>query len=221
MERKYFKLWPEEDVLDIVAPEDDGSGDAPAAMSVEDAKILGNATAVRKKQLTSWFNNQGQKIKRQMDTVGPSKSGSYVAKLFKRLSKRRHRLQEVEIFQKRNKRLINDAKGAGSKPKLDLKGRLEVMRARQKIVQKLWKRATAAEKAAVRKYMKQQAHITEDLFDKPIEDRTPEEIQSALNELPAIIAQFHDGIYMMTGWLGATLLGGPTPEEGAAVSQKT
>ncbi|KAF7326719.1 hypothetical protein MSAN_02499900 [Mycena sanguinolenta] len=96
------------------------------------------------------------------------------------------------------------------------------MRVRRKVVQKLWKHATAAEKAAVREmYVQQQAHVVDDLFDKPIEDRTPEEIQSAIDELPGIIAEFHAGIYTMTGWLGVTLLGGPTPEERGAVTQKT
>ncbi|KAF7336551.1 hypothetical protein MSAN_02287300 [Mycena sanguinolenta] len=288
MERDYFKLWPEEDVLGIVVPEDDGSGDAPAAMSAADATRLGDATTQRKKQLGSWFNNQSQKMKRQSDTVAPSKTGSLAAQLFKRIAKRRRRLQEVEIFQKRNKRLIDDTvkaklakqkkakntgnssdddhsgssssndddhssssssddehsssstssdddddrsgsnnegsskKAADSKPRMDLKARARVMRVRRKVVQKLWKHATAAEKAAVREmYVQQQAHVVDDLFDKPIEDRTPEEIQSAIDELPGIIAEFHAGIYTMTGWLGVTLLGGPTPEERGAVTQKT
>ncbi|KAJ6478362.1 hypothetical protein C8R45DRAFT_1101765 [Mycena sanguinolenta] len=273
MEREFFKRWPEQDVLGIIVTEDDGSAEDPTTMSREDAKRLGEAEKSRKKQLASWFNNQGQKIKRQRDTVAPSKSGSLAAKLFKQLSKKRRRLQEVEIFQKRNKRLIDDAvqaklkkakkngddssddddsssddnddssssehsstssdddnndhsdsdkEGATSKPKMDIKRRAKVMRVRRKIVQKLWKNATAAEKATVREiYTQQQAHVVEDIFDKPIGERTPEEIQSALDELPGIVAEFHAGIFAMTGWLGVTLLGGPTPEEGGAVTQKT
>ncbi|KAJ6448835.1 hypothetical protein C8R45DRAFT_947753 [Mycena sanguinolenta] len=284
MEREFFELWPEEDVLGIVVAEDDGSGEGPGAMGLEDAKRVGEATARRKKRLGSWFNNHSQKVKRQMDAVAPSKSGTLAAKLFKQLAKKRRRLQEVEIFQKRNKRLIDDAVKAklakwkktkrsgditsdndsdssdndsssssdddssnsssdddssssdsdsndeagrskntsGSKPKMDLKARSRALRIRRKIVQKLWKKATAAEKAIVREiYTQQKAHIVDDVFDKPVEERTPEEIQSAIEELPGIVAEFHAGIYAMTGWQGVTLLGGPMPSEGGAVTQKT
>ncbi|KAJ6449869.1 hypothetical protein C8R45DRAFT_947148 [Mycena sanguinolenta] len=283
MEREFFELWPEEDVLGIVVAEDDGSGEGPGAMAMEDTKRLGEVTA----PTGSWFNNQSQKVKRQMDTVTPSKSGGLAAKLFKQLSKKRRRLQEVEIFQKRNKQLIDDtvkaklakrkkkaksgdnsssdndesssdgessnsssddgdsssssdddhisdssdddnhsysdseagrSKASGSKPKMDLKARSKAMRLQRKVVQKLWKHATAAEKAMVREiYVQQQAHVVDDVFDKPIEDRSPEEIQSALDELPGIVAEFHAGVYAMTGWLGVTLLSGPMPNEGGAI----
>ncbi|KAJ7187680.1 hypothetical protein B0H12DRAFT_1083109, partial [Mycena haematopus] len=112
MEREYFKKWPEEDVLGIVQPEDDRSGEGLQAMSMEDAKRLGEATKARKKarlQLASWFNNQSQKPKKNQDSVAPSKAGSLAARLFKHLVKKRRRLQKVEIFQKRNKDLIDAA----------------------------------------------------------------------------------------------------------------
>ncbi|KAF7349528.1 hypothetical protein MSAN_01743200 [Mycena sanguinolenta] len=240
VEREYFVLWPEEDALGIVVPEDDGSGDAPPAMSKEDAKRLGEATAMRKK--VEIFQKRN---KRLIDDAVKAK-----------LAKQKKKAEEgsgsdhdesssggdesssssdddsSSSSDDDDSSSCDDERNSGSdevgcsqntpKPKLDSKARAKIMRIRRKIVQKLWSKASAAEKATVREiYTQQEAHIVDDIFDTPIEERTPEQIQSALDELPGIVAEFHAGIYTMTGWLGVTVLGGPTPEDGGAVTQKT
>ncbi|KAF7373528.1 hypothetical protein MSAN_00563200 [Mycena sanguinolenta] len=238
VEREYFVLWPEEDVLGIVVPEDDGSEEAPAAMSKEDAKRLGEATAARKKveifqkrnkrliddtvkeklakeqkKAKAGSNNDDDGSSSDDDSSSDDKSRSSSDDDDSSSSDDGHNSRDDDE--------VGCSKSA-PKPKLDGKARARTMRVRRKIVQKLWKRASAAEKATVREiYTQQEAHIVEDIFDTPIEDRTPEQIQSALDELPGIVAEFHAGIYTMTGWLGVTLLGGPTPEERGAVTQKT
>ncbi|KAJ7907070.1 hypothetical protein B0H13DRAFT_1879896 [Mycena leptocephala] len=258
MHNKYFKEWSVEDELGIAEDEpDDGSGEGPKGI---------------------------QKLKKNDDNFSPSKAGSLAVKLFKSIVKKRRRLQEVEIFQKRNKELIDAAvkemakkakpkdgtlrtndkggcsdgdSGSGgddddthdddssssdsgddsntkdststggrfkrkAKAKMDRKARANAMSLRCKIAQKLWENAPAEEKEIVGKlYREQKGIVADDVLDKPVEERTPEEIQSALDELESIMAEFHAGIYTMTGWLGITLLGGPTLDEDGSVTQKT
>ncbi|KAJ6585962.1 hypothetical protein B0H19DRAFT_1250708 [Mycena capillaripes] len=275
MEATYFKKWPEEEVLGIapVAP-DDGSADAEPGMSTEDATRLGKE---RKKQLHAWFNNHNQKVKKGQDNVG-STAGSLAARLFKAIVKKRRRLQEVEIFQKRNKKAIDDAvkaakqkmakkakkrsgnasdsdeddssnsdkdnsssssdsdsedsdaessssssddehsgsddqhntsgprpsKKSSSTAKTERIGRAKAMRLRRKVAQKLWKKATPEEREIVAKiYREQQPYATDGVLEKPLAERTPEEIQAAIDELPGIVAEFHAGVHLMTGWLGS------------------
>ncbi|KAJ6477134.1 hypothetical protein C8R47DRAFT_1075456 [Mycena vitilis] len=286
MEKEFFLKWREEDVLGLVVQDvDDGSAEGVPQMSPEDMVELGKAQHKRKAQLHSWFNNWGQKQKKNEGAVSTT-VGSLAAQLFKNLTKRRRRLQEIEIFQKRNKRVVSDAveaakikaarlakraagdeSGSGSssdtttsssssdtttssdsssssdtssdsdssaggagrfkkplpKTKLDAKGRRNALKLRRKVVAKLWANASAEEKEIVRRiYREQQPYVAdEDLLEKAAEERTPEELQAAIDEIVAIVTEFHAGIYRMTGWLGVTILGGPTPEEGGSVTQKT
>ncbi|KAJ7824140.1 hypothetical protein B0H13DRAFT_1919306 [Mycena leptocephala] len=247
MHNKYFKEWSVEDELGIAKDEpDDGSGDDPKVMSVEDATKVGEATKKRKSAVQERYQE-------------------------------RRRLQEVEIFQKRNKELVDaavkeemakkakakdgtlrtddnggcsdDDSGSSSsedddtdttssssdsgddsnsnddsktkksskrkvKAKMDRKGRANAMRLRRMTAQKLLEDAPPEEKEIVSQlYREQKGIVTDDVLDKPIEERTPEEIQSALDELESILAEFHAGVYTMTGWLGITLLGGPSRRE--------
>ncbi|KAJ7016058.1 hypothetical protein C8F04DRAFT_1203527 [Mycena alexandri] len=118
MERGFFKSWPEANTLGIEDPAvDDGTAEAAPGMSIEDAKRLGLATKKRKKNLTrflgqqlhSWFNNQIQKAKRQLEDPGGGKQGHLAVHLFKSLGKKKRNLQEIEIFQKRHRAEINAA----------------------------------------------------------------------------------------------------------------
>ncbi|KAJ7928229.1 hypothetical protein B0H13DRAFT_1860669 [Mycena leptocephala] len=297
MEKGFFEKWPEEVAMGLKVPQGDDGADDEVELSAEDAIALGTATTKRKEQLHSWYNNQSQKLKKNQDSVGTNTAGSLAARLFKCIIKRRHRLQEVEIFQKRNKRLVDDAveaakkklakkaatgsdsddttstdgsdssdsegdsssssdddqngdggngggsddddnrssgsnaipgskvgrsKKGSSKGKPDGIGRAKSMRLRRRIAQKLWENASASEKEIVKKlYREQTAHMSDDLLEKTVDERMPEEIQAAIDDLPGIIGEFHAGIYQMTGWMGATVLGGPTPEEDGSVTQKT
>ncbi|KAJ7761418.1 hypothetical protein B0H16DRAFT_1719583 [Mycena metata] len=240
-------------------------------MSDEDAARLGEATAARKRQIKSWFNNRGQKTKREQTGVDGGKQGSLAIRLFKNLKKKTRRLQEIEIYQKRNRAKIrkavkaalvragrnSDSDDSGSsssddsdsssdsdtessdpphtdnlpkagrfkkttakaKVKLDRSKGLSV---RRKVVAELFENESEEEKANVRQaYEAQEAAPKDEEFEKSAGERTPEEIQSAIDELGGIIGEFHAAIYRVTGWLGVTVLGGPMPEEGGSISQKT
>ncbi|KAJ7032312.1 hypothetical protein C8F04DRAFT_1185159 [Mycena alexandri] len=277
-ESGYFEKWPEEDELGIVIPPpDDGSAEPQPQMSDEDAALLGKATDARKKQIRSWFNNRGQKVKREQAAVDGSKQGSLVIGLFKNLKKKTRWLQEIEIYQKRNRATIekavkaalalgrrnidssssdsssdssdsessssdssdsqsSDSDTAGNSPheagrfkkttkakvKLDRQARSKGMSVRRRVVAELFEKESEEEKVNVcQVYEAQEAAPKNEEFDKPTEERTPEEIQSAIDELSGIIGEFHAAIYRMTGWLGVTVLGGPMPEQGGSISQKT
>ncbi|KAJ7434296.1 hypothetical protein FB451DRAFT_1195497 [Mycena latifolia] len=84
--------------------------------------------------------------------------------------------------------------GRGGPAKMDRKGRSAAMRLRRKVSQHLFDNETKEEKAMVEKF--------------------------AINELPAIMQEFHAGVERMTGWVGVTLFGGPLPEEGGKVATK-
>ncbi|KAJ7732257.1 hypothetical protein B0H14DRAFT_2639884 [Mycena olivaceomarginata] len=103
VQNERFRRWPENEAQGIVIPEDDGTaeGEVPG--------LSGEAEKERKKQLHSWFKNYGQKVKKRGDIVAPSKASTLALRLFKRISKRRRRLQVVEIFQKRNSVLVDTA----------------------------------------------------------------------------------------------------------------
>ncbi|KAJ7024509.1 hypothetical protein C8F04DRAFT_1270207 [Mycena alexandri] len=277
MELQWFEEWPEEEELGITIPAvDDGSAEVQAGMSVEDAKILGDATKKRK-ALRSWFNNRSQKVKKTQDGVDPSKHGALAIGLFKNLRKRTRRAQENEIWQKRNKAKIDKAIAAAKaemtnanantnsssssdsstsssdnsnssesdsddsdshvaaksleagrfkktqpKEKLTRVGRSAAMAVRRRVVRELFEKETTEEKESVAKlYREQKASTGDESFDRPAEERTPVELQAAIDELPAIIGEFHAAIFRLTGWMGVTVLGGPTPEEGGAITQTT
>ncbi|KAJ7429634.1 hypothetical protein B0H11DRAFT_2265165 [Mycena galericulata] len=94
--------------------------------------------------------------------------------------------------------------------------RTELLRLRRSVAQKMWETEDAAEKAVVTKMYTEQSPAAplEDDSDKDAMERTPEEIQAAIDELPAIIGEFHACIERLMGWTGVTLLGGPMPEDG-------
>ncbi|KAJ7021498.1 hypothetical protein C8F04DRAFT_1273616 [Mycena alexandri] len=308
MERGFFKKWSEETALGLEQPApDDGSAEAAPPMPEEDVVLLGKATTKRKKQLKSWFNNNGQKLKRSGDTISIGKQGSLAVRLFKSLVKKRRRLQEVEIYQKRNRDKIrkaveyakskvgmsssdssssesdssesgsesdsdgsgsesdssesgseSDSDGSGSESdsassnsddgdapggsssnaaggrfkkkmsaskrvKLDRRGRAQAMSLRRRVAQALFEKESEEEKAIVRKlYLEQKGHGEDDHeLNKSAEERTPEQIQAAIDELEGIVAEFHAAIFKMTGWVGVSVLGGPTPEEKGSITQKT
>ncbi|KAJ7738279.1 hypothetical protein B0H14DRAFT_3610867 [Mycena olivaceomarginata] len=103
VQNERFRRWPENEAQGIVIPEDDGTAEG------EVPSLSGKAEKERKKQLHSWFKNYGQKVKKRGDIVAPSKASTLALRLFKRISKRRRRLQVVEIFQKRNSVLVDTA----------------------------------------------------------------------------------------------------------------
>ncbi|KAK6972092.1 hypothetical protein R3P38DRAFT_2812747 [Favolaschia claudopus] len=112
MEFAFFERFP--------VGEGGGNGEGDEADGSEDddddgpsekaSKRAGKAVLTRRQQLQAWFYNYSTKLKKSQDTVLPLKSGSLAGTLFKAGGRKKtRRLQQVEIFQKRNKDAINAA----------------------------------------------------------------------------------------------------------------
>ncbi|KAJ7113456.1 hypothetical protein C8R44DRAFT_741055 [Mycena epipterygia] len=106
--------------------------------------------------------------------------------------------------------------------KMDNKARSVGMSVKRKVACEMWEAETGEEREAVLKMYDEQEvpGSKENAFGKIAEERTPEELQDAIDELDGILAEFHAGIKRVTGWVGVTLLGGPMPEEGGRIMTK-
>ncbi|KAJ7092915.1 hypothetical protein B0H15DRAFT_947729 [Mycena belliarum] len=102
------------------------------------------------------------------------------------------------------------------------KKRSDLLTMRRRIAQKMFDEEDQAERDAVNKLYRDQkgVGVACDELDTSSEDRTPEELQAAQDQLEGIVAEFHAGIERMTGFLGVTLLGGPVPSQGGRVQTK-
>ncbi|KAJ7203462.1 hypothetical protein C8J57DRAFT_1542585 [Mycena rebaudengoi] len=74
-------------------------------------------------------------------------------------------------------------------------------------------------KVAVKK--KVQVEDSDDEDPKEPAERTPEQYQSEIEALPGVLREVHAAIERLTGWKGATILGGPIPAEGGKIMSKT
>ncbi|KAJ7153905.1 hypothetical protein C8R43DRAFT_1106586 [Mycena crocata] len=52
-------------------------------------------------------------------------------------------------------------------------------------------------------------------------ERTPEQYQHGIDQIPAVYTKVHDATMEEAGWFGLTLLGGPMPRRGGGISTKT
>ncbi|KAJ7758443.1 hypothetical protein DFH07DRAFT_958289 [Mycena maculata] len=94
------------------------------------------------------------------------------------------------------------------------------MSLRREVTQKLFDAESAEERSKVQQLYEDQlirCSVGNDLA-KDISERTPQEIQNAIEEF---IGEFHACIERLTGWTGMTLLGGPMPEEGGHIATKS
>ncbi|KAK7049193.1 hypothetical protein R3P38DRAFT_3175445 [Favolaschia claudopus] len=106
VEGRFFESYPEAKALGISIPL--GADGEPDLTSPEALKVAAGED-IRRKQLNAWFYNYANKLKKDQDTVLPSKSGSLAATLFKTSRKKTRRLQQIEIYLKRNSKAIDTA----------------------------------------------------------------------------------------------------------------
>ncbi|KAJ7511235.1 hypothetical protein B0H11DRAFT_2215074 [Mycena galericulata] len=94
--------------------------------------------------------------------------------------------------------------------------RSERMRLRVKVVSELWESASKEERAAVEKEL---AREKEELLRRQQEEeegkgartKTPEEYQQGVDALQELFEDAHKVGHEMAGWVGFTIVGGPTP----------
>ncbi|KAJ6486557.1 hypothetical protein C8R47DRAFT_1216657 [Mycena vitilis] len=246
MHEAWFTQNPEQAVLGLPLPNDPTA----RALTPDEMKVLGAATVVRKGQLGNWFNNNSKKLGR-VDTVSTTSSGVMAAaikSLFKLggTPKRTRAHQEIEIFQKRNKALIeaelvaegyheltvpdeeeeddftDEADGSEAAVKKSLKS--QRMRLRTRVVNALWVAASPEEKAAVaaeveaeKKEMREK-ELNEEA--KETDKKSPTELQAGIDALDTVFSGVQKAAFDASGWVSMTIMGGPNPRMGGEFTLK-
>ncbi|KAJ6447347.1 hypothetical protein C8R47DRAFT_1231473 [Mycena vitilis] len=249
MHEAWFMLNPEQGALGLPLPTDPTA----RALTREEIEVLGAATVVRKGQLGNWFNNNSKKLGR-VDTVATTSSGvtaAAIKSLFKlgATTKRSRAHQEIEIFQKRNKTLIqaeliaegyhqlkapdnpddeeeddftDEADGTEAAAKKSLKS--QRMRLRTRVVNALWTAASSEEKAAVAAEVEAEK---KDLREKELnaeaqeaDKKTPTELQAGIDALDTVFSEVQKAGHEASGWVSMTIMGGPNPRMGGEFTLK-
>ncbi|KAJ6512091.1 hypothetical protein C8R47DRAFT_1207442 [Mycena vitilis] len=249
MHEAWFMLNPEQRALGLPLPTDPTA----RALTPEEIEVLGAATVVRKGQLGNWFNNNSKKLGR-VDTVATTSSGvtaAAIKSLFKlgATTKRSRAHQEIEIFQKRNKILIeaellaegyhqlkapdnpddeeeddftDEADGTEAAAKKSLKS--QRMRLRTRVVNALWTAASSEEKAAVAAEVEAEK---KDLREKELnaeaqeaDKKTPTELQAGIDALDTVFSEVQKAGHEASGWVSMTIMGGPNPRMGGEFTLK-
>ncbi|KAJ6448079.1 hypothetical protein C8R45DRAFT_948206 [Mycena sanguinolenta] len=184
-------------------------------------------------------------------------TNSMVQRIF-RLSvpKRQRAHQPIEVFQKRNKELIDDALTAAGYHELSTKGndddkgnkgethktkddgakddddddeddwvdesedtpaarlkrtKSKRMRLRTRIVQGLWKEASAEERAAVEAEIEEEKNRLNEEQLRAEQEKTPEQRQQAIDALDGVFTELQKAVHAASGWVGMSICGGPNP----------
>ncbi|KAJ7019531.1 hypothetical protein C8F04DRAFT_1276131 [Mycena alexandri] len=234
MQAGFFARWSEHARLGLPLPKDPNA----RKLTEDELAILGAALMARIKQLESWFRYQRKKINNA--AVGGARAGGGSAAALRALfglnaSKRRRAHKPVEIFQKRNPELVNDAlqeagyndsdnsdNEADSTPSPHIPPtRATRMRVRQRVVAALWTEASAEEKQVCEDEVeREKADLRAEELAGENDERTPSAFQDAIDAVEAVYSDIHEVTFKATGWVGYTLLAGPNPRMNGELSLK-
>ncbi|KAJ7036447.1 hypothetical protein C8F04DRAFT_1181455 [Mycena alexandri] len=233
LDEGWFKKWPEEAAKNLPAAE---SG---VALTAEEQKTLSDALTARKKQIRSWFRNH-TKTQRDSGAVPVKKNDteSMAAAIWK--DKTRHRgPQLVELYQKLYRDRVRAAlKAAGfyKKHRQDLEwvsedGEQPDVAVRKTLNEQLSARMTIRRRVTMELLEGEEPEVLEALdqelarlkalsLTEASSELTPEIAQRSLDQLEGIVDNFHKILREKTGWVGFTMVGGPTPSAGGALSMQ-
>ncbi|KAJ7233880.1 hypothetical protein B0H12DRAFT_1239236 [Mycena haematopus] len=236
---RYFEHQASGDQIEFFARLDE----AWNTLSPAEQERLGAALEQRKKQLRTWFRNQSKKQRESGDTALQKNDKDSLKDALWKDVKRHRAPQLVEVYQKLYPDRVRDGlKAAGydkkhasdlewvsvdgerpadeAKTKAILKQQAsERMKLRREVSKALLEGETAEVKKAVEVEARSaKAKMLEAL--NPVE-RTPESTQSSLDQMEAIVSRFHEVLREKTGWVGFTVVGGPTPNAGGALGMQT
>ncbi|KAJ7026988.1 hypothetical protein C8F04DRAFT_1238364 [Mycena alexandri] len=201
---------------------------------------LHNFRASRKTQIRSWFRNH-TRSQRESGMVAAKKSdpGSLAAALWKDQTRQRNP-QLVELYQKLYPDRVREgldvtgfnAKHSddldfvsldGERPAAEVKRRLSAEASARLSARRAVSRTLLAEETdEVKQELEDELNKIKQLKleGKTEEKLTPESAQRSLDQLEGIIDRFHQILREKTGWVGFTLVGGPTPNAGGALSMQ-
>ncbi|KAJ7645712.1 hypothetical protein B0H17DRAFT_1215990 [Mycena rosella] len=167
--------------------------------------VLGAAIEKRKKQLNSWIRRERLKIRG--GNAGKKNKKSPLAQfLAKKMRPVEETLEEQEAHAKAS--------------------RSERMRMRTSVVAELWRDASEEERQAVsREIAREKAELDRQQRKEEEESDersapTPTEYQGGVDALDELFESVHALSLETSGWVGLSILGGPTPREGGATTVK-
>ncbi|KAJ6472971.1 hypothetical protein DFH09DRAFT_1343678 [Mycena vulgaris] len=232
LDEGWFAKWSAEEECKLPASE---SGEA---LTPEQSAMLAALLTKRKKQLRSWFRNHATKL-RESGTKPAKKDDkiSLVGTLWQE-TKRHRDPQRLELWLKaypeRAKASLEAAgyytqhagdlewvSHDGQRPPEGVKRKLKEQASARMT---MWRRVTVAafeaESDAVKEEMEAELQKIKAAKLSATADAklTPELAQMSIHQLEGIIDRIHALIMEKTGWKGFTMLGGPTPNEGGALS---
>ncbi|KAJ7725473.1 hypothetical protein B0H16DRAFT_1736135 [Mycena metata] len=192
------------------------------------------------RQIRSWFRNH-TRSQRESGVVAAKKAdqGSLAAALWND-QKRERNPQVVELYQKIYPERVKEglevagfqAKHSqdldfvtldGEKPPEEVKVQLKAQASARLSARRVVSMSLLADETEdVKKELEEELNKIKrmKLEGKMAEKLTPESAQRSLDQLEGIVDRFHQILNEKTGWVGFTLVGGPTPNAGGALSMQ-
>ncbi|KAJ7912798.1 hypothetical protein B0H13DRAFT_1874509 [Mycena leptocephala] len=200
-------------------------------------KIRRRAALTLEQTIHNWFNNRSQKEKKLLN--GSSGTNTFGLKElmanFGGGGKRTRKLHRVELWQKRNPEVLEEALKATEYHNLmgtsddeetpderttRIKtGRSAMLKLQRQVRAEQFEKASEEEKAAVEEAFSQQERRKTGLAMGKAE--TPEEFQEGLEKLGPLLKTFHGALGELTGWVGGTVMTGPIPNQGGKIGTQS
>ncbi|KAJ7016316.1 hypothetical protein C8F04DRAFT_1281913 [Mycena alexandri] len=248
LDEAWFKKWPEEGPAGLPGREsgvaltpDQNKILADALEARRKASLLlRGRSSRRKRQIRSWFRNH-TRSQRESGVVAAKKAdpGSMAAALWKDQTRHRNP-QLVELYQKFYPERVKEglevagfqAKHArdlefvsldDETPAEEIKIQLKTQASARLSARRAVSRTLLAEEEdEIKQRLEEELNKIKSLKleGKTDEKLTPESAQRSLDQLEGIVDRFHQILREKTGWVGFTMVGGPTPNAGGALSMQ-
>ncbi|KAJ7609749.1 hypothetical protein DFH06DRAFT_1346225 [Mycena polygramma] len=234
--KEWFIRWPVEHRLGLEVISTHGVLIEDSGLSQEHQKLVGDAQEAEKNIIHNWFNNRSQKEKRALNSSGSSASNlkSLEKLLSSAQSRQTRKNHKVELWQKRHPDIMEAALQASNFDSLMPKakaqetveerrarikvGRTAQMQLRRKTAAGLFAKASDEEKASVEEEWLRQERPSKAAVMKA---STPEEYQNGLDKIGPWLKTFHGVVGDALGWVGATVLTGPIPNQGGKIGTQS
>ncbi|KAJ7433317.1 hypothetical protein B0H11DRAFT_2259579 [Mycena galericulata] len=228
MEEGWFQRFPEQAALGLPHPTELNA----TRLTEAQMEMVRDAIESRKEKLKNWFRKERKKIRK--GPMAPRKAQTPLAKALmkKTCAGRRRAHQARELFQKRHADTINELLDQRGFNKMNEAARVE---GRDEEVGETIEEqedhvkassASAKEQAEMKKEVEREkemiAKAERDEEQRRAEGihKTPQEYQEGIDGLEAMFEEAHAITDEAAGWVGMTLVGGPTPRMGGDLTVK-
>ncbi|KAJ7806953.1 hypothetical protein B0H14DRAFT_3483733 [Mycena olivaceomarginata] len=226
LEQTWFVRWPEEAACGLP------HNDSGIALDPDQKEALGNATAKRKLQLRSWFRNNNDQRRNGSRSVSTSGSKKNTLSGVIGHHKQRRARQLVEVYQTNYPERIQEELACsapdltvnaseGHESASDKAKRLSAIRLGQRraVAMQMLEEESDDVKAELKAELEKEARLRAEAKAELLET-SPASVQMSLDELDAVVAQFHSMLTKTTGWAGFAMYGGPTPRSGGELTAR-